>query len=234
MAVIEHQSTPIEEVHQLLVKIKMASFQVRQAPEAAAVAESKETTTGRTTSIKNQNEELLHTFPQQDGALKRKQQDSSNEKDLPKKKVVQKKYSYKCSADGCTNQSRKGGVCVRHGAKLKLCSSEACTYLAREGGVCIRHGTKNRKICCHEGCTKKAQQGGVCMTHGAKVERKRCSSEGCTNFVRRGGKCTRHGPKVERKRCSSEGCTNKVQRKGVCWRHGGKRKYICSSEGCVN
>ena len=80
----------------------MASFQVRQAPEAAAAAESK-IATGRTTSIKNQNEELLHTFPQQDGALKRKQQDSSNEKDLPKKKVVQKKYSYKCSADGCTN-----------------------------------------------------------------------------------------------------------------------------------
>ena len=45
-----------------------------------------------------------------------------------------------CSSAGCTNQARKGGVCVKHGAKVKRCSSEGCSNQAVRGGVCIRHG----------------------------------------------------------------------------------------------
>mmetsp|Transcript_19939 Transcript_19939/g.39956 ORF Transcript_19939/g.39956 Transcript_19939/m.39956 type:complete len:99 (+) Transcript_19939:278-574(+) len=33
-----------------------------------------------------------------------------------------------------------GGVCVRHGAKLKRCSSEGCSNQVKKGGVCRRHG----------------------------------------------------------------------------------------------
>ena len=101
----------------------------------------------------------------------------------------------RCSSDGCTNQAVKGGVCVKHGAKMKRCSSD--------------------------GCTNKAQKGGVCIKHGAKVEYKRCSSEGCTNFAIKGGVCIKHGAK--RMQCSVEGCTNQSSRGGVCKRHGVRR-----------
>eukprot|EP00985_Skeletonema_marinoi_P008050 scaffold3586_cov115-Skeletonema_marinoi.AAC.6 len=45
-----------------------------------------------------------------------------------------------CSSEGCTNQAKQGGVCIKHGAKAKLCSSEGCTNVVVKGGVCIRHG----------------------------------------------------------------------------------------------
>jgi hypothetical protein len=31
-------------------------------------------------------------------------------------------------------------ACVRHGAKKKLCNSEGCTNQAKKGGVCMKHG----------------------------------------------------------------------------------------------
>jgi hypothetical protein len=31
-------------------------------------------------------------------------------------------------------------VCIRHGAKIKRCSSEGCTNQTQKGGVCRRHG----------------------------------------------------------------------------------------------
>eukprot|EP00986_Skeletonema_menzelii_P008032 scaffold3256_cov120-Skeletonema_menzelii.AAC.4 len=150
-------------------------------------------------------------------------------------RTPKKTYKYVCSADGCTNHVVTGGVCVRHGAKVKLCSSEGCTNLAIKGGVCIRHGAK-KKLCSSEGCTNQAQIGGVCMRHGAKDKISICSSEGCTNQARRkGGVCVRHGAKngAKVKQCSSEGCTNQVIKGGVCIRHGAEVKR-CSSEGCTN
>jgi hypothetical protein len=73
--------------------------------------------------------------------------------------VARKKYRYECSADGCTNQSQKGGVCMRHGAKVKvkLCSSEGCTNHVVNGGVCKKHGAKV-KLCSNEGCTNKLRK----------------------------------------------------------------------------
>jgi hypothetical protein len=81
---------------------------------------------------------------------------------------------------------------MKHGAKVKYkrCSAEGCTNIAKKGGVCIRHGAK-KKLCCVGGCTNKAFKGGVCIKHGAK--RKLCSVVGCTNIVVRGGLCRRHG-----------------------------------------
>ena len=81
--------------------------------------------------------------------------------------VARKKYRYECSADGCTNHVVNGGVCIRHGAKIKLCSSEGCTNVAQKGGVCIRHGAKVKR-CSTEGCANQAKRGGLCWRHGAK------------------------------------------------------------------
>jgi hypothetical protein len=120
----------------------------------------------------------------------RKPKSSSVDEELAReKRALRKKYRYECSADGCTNRVRKGGVCIRHGAKVKRCSIEGCNNHAKIGGVCDKHGAK-RKTCSSEACTNQAQIGGVCIRHGAKV--KLCSSEGCTNQATKGGVCKRH------------------------------------------
>ena len=60
-------------------------------------------------------------------------------------------------------------MCIKHGAKVKKCSSEGCTHRVQEGGVCIRHGAKVKiKLCSIEGCTNQANRGGVCRRQGAK------------------------------------------------------------------
>jgi hypothetical protein len=38
----------------------------------------------------------------------------------------------RCSSDGCTNIAVKEGVCVRHGAKVKLCSIEGCANQSKQ------------------------------------------------------------------------------------------------------
>jgi methylthioribose-1-phosphate isomerase len=88
-------------------------------------------------------------------ASKRKRDVSSaHEEEQAMKKVVRRKCTNRkiCTADGCTNQSKQGGVCRRHGAKVKCkqCSSDGCTNLAQKGGVCQKHGANKR--CSIEGC----------------------------------------------------------------------------------
>jgi hypothetical protein len=147
--------------------------------------------------------------------------------ELPQKKLDWRKYKKTCKADGCTNIVVKGGVCIKHGAKVKQCSSEGCSNYAVKGGVCIKHGAQV-KPCNNEGCTNFAQRGGVCIKHGANI--KRCSSEGCSNKAKKGGVCIRHGATWTKKKCNKEGCSNKAQKGGVCRRHGATVKR-CSSEG---
>jgi hypothetical protein len=65
---------------------------------------------------------------------------------------VKAKIRKKCSAEGCTNQVQKGGVCKAHGAEVKRCSFEGCTNQAITGGVCITHGAKVKR-CSRKGCT---------------------------------------------------------------------------------
>jgi len=48
----------------------------------------------------------------------------------------------RCRSEGCTDIDRKGGVCMRHGAKVKRCSSKGCSNFAQKEGVCRRHGAK--------------------------------------------------------------------------------------------
>jgi hypothetical protein len=44
--------------------------------------------------------------------------------------------------DGCTNQAKKGGVCITHGAKKKQYIFEGCNTQSQRGGVCTRHCLK--------------------------------------------------------------------------------------------
>ncbi len=77
-------------------------------------------------------------------ASKRKRESSTEVEGPAPRKVSRKQYKKKCSADGCTNQVQKGGLCKRHGAKTKRCSVEGCTTFAKKGGVCYRHSAYNK------------------------------------------------------------------------------------------
>jgi hypothetical protein len=47
-----------------------------------------------------------------------------------------------CSRSGCTNQVKKRGLCITHGAMLKQCSHKGCNNHAKNGGFCITHGVE--------------------------------------------------------------------------------------------
>jgi len=84
-----------------------------------------------------------------------------------------KRTKKQCSHEGCDKHACRGQeVCWKHGANTvaKRCSSEeGCTNYAVKGGVCIRHGAKmNRNQCSSEGCANIAIKGGVCKRHGTK------------------------------------------------------------------
>lgn len=117
--------------------------------------------------------------------------DSSSSNRTPKGGVsLQQQHRPRCSKQGCTNQVQQGGLCIRHGAKVKMCTASGCTKLAQQGGLCIKHGA-SVKLCSWGDCGKLAQRGGVCYSHGAKA--RKCSSEGCMNNAKRRGLCKRHG-----------------------------------------
>ena len=98
----------------------------------------------------------------------------------------------KSHSEGCTNIVVKGGVCIKHGARVEYtrCKSKGCTNFAIKERVCIKHGAKYvRKKCSKEGCTKYAQNTGVCFKHGAKMNRHRSklSRGGKKNLKRESG-----------------------------------------------
>lgn len=80
---------------------------------------------------------------------------------------------------------------------MKICSANDCSNQARKGGVCEKHGAtvRKRKICTVEGCKTRAVNGGVCIKHGAKV--KQCKKENCNNNALKGGVCYRHRERKE-------------------------------------
>ena len=106
---------------------------------------------------------------------------------------LQKTKRKKCIAPGCSNLSRVGGVCVRHGARQQRCNySLECSNVAVKGGVCTKHGAvRKNKRCRVLGCNKEAKKGGICYAHGAK--RKKCFIPECNNVVVKGGACNKHG-----------------------------------------
>eukprot|EP00985_Skeletonema_marinoi_P022485 scaffold14389_cov151-Skeletonema_marinoi.AAC.2 len=61
-------------------------------------------------------------------------------------KDAQTKPRDKCMHEECTNLAKKGGVCIRHGAKVKLCSSDGCTGPAKKRGLCRRHWANTNRI----------------------------------------------------------------------------------------
>ena len=135
--------------------------QIRKAEnKTSSVANHHRRSIRKRTQVRNRdNSSMMATMSHETSKRKR-----LADEDLPRRK---KMHRYECSADGCTNQAKKGGVCVRHGAKLKRCSYEGCTNIAVQGGVCMRHGAKLKR-CSSDGCTNRAVQGGVCRKHGAK------------------------------------------------------------------
>lgn len=95
----------------------------------------------------------------------RKSTDVKAKTTLPIKKQARRL----CSVEGCTKQAKKGGICIKHGAKVRKCSHEGCTNNALKSGLCIRHGAKiTRRTCKFQGCTNKVQCAGVCFRHGAR------------------------------------------------------------------
>ncbi|KAK1748336.1 hypothetical protein QTG54_000275 [Skeletonema marinoi] len=178
-----------------------------------------------------------------------------------KEKIMMRKKKKRklCTAEGCENQARNGGVCVKHGAKRKLCTAEGCDNQVVNGGVCVKHGAKRslstsnkrkhndnaasdeerqvarkkRKLCTAEGCENQARNGVVCVKHGAKETRNLCTAEGCESQARNGGVCVKHGAKVTL--CTAEGCESQARNGGVCVKHGAKKKRkLCTAEGCEN
>jgi len=146
-----------------------------------------------------------------------------------------RKGSRLCLSAGCTSIVINGGVCRKHGAKVKTCSHEGCNKHVQKGGVCMRHGAKVKKYTCtHEGCTNQVVKEGVCIKHGAvQKKRKICSHKGCTNYVQNSGVCTKHGAKVIT--CSHKGCNKYAQKGGVCMMHGAVvKRTMCTVEGCTS
>mmetsp|Transcript_31884 Transcript_31884/g.48076 ORF Transcript_31884/g.48076 Transcript_31884/m.48076 type:complete len:275 (+) Transcript_31884:65-889(+) len=78
-----------------------------------------------------------------------------------KKKRV--RLNYICTIPNCTNLVRKSGVCIRHGAQVKLCSFPKCRNHAKNGGVCRRHGAS--RPCGREGCGNMVVKQGLCIKH---------------------------------------------------------------------
>ena len=145
----------------------------------------------------------------------------------------------KCKIEGCNTNSRKGGLCICHGAGALMprCKHEGCNKWRQSGygQFCIGHYDGppiDVKQCSVEGCETAAYTKGLCCKHGGKV-RARCKMEGCDNLVRRHGYCTRHHPDYVQPVCSPEGCIEHVNREGQnCALHRKKKPATCKHEGC--
>ena len=84
--------------------------------------------------------------------------------------VIKKRKHADCSVQGCTSQAKLGGVCVKHGARVKRCTHPGCRNQAVKGGVCVGHGAKVKR-CNSVGCENQAVKNGVCIKHGAKLSK---------------------------------------------------------------
>ena len=156
-----------------------------------------------------------------------------------------KKGKKPCSIKGCTNRSTVGGVCIKHGAKVKRCSHDGCNNIAQKRGLCRRHGAASerggvqgqekttREKCSLLLCTSAAVEGGVCLRHRAlsSLDKK---DDSTTSPKEAECAVSRSGRKV--KLCKFTGCANRSIQGGVCFRHGAKayRMRCTGGEGCKN
>ena len=108
-----------------------------------------------------------------------------------------KRKKYFCSVAECTNQVVNGGVCIRHGAKVKRCNVVGCPNQVLNGGVCFSHGAK-KYICSVDECTSQVRWRGLCGWHGAKLKqyRQQCQfqhpTHRCTTIATYDGFCYMH------------------------------------------
>ncbi len=146
----------------------------------------------------------------------------------------------RCTHEGCGNRVVNKGVCMKHGAKVKVyyCSHpDGCNNQVQNGGVCIKHGAKV-KYCSHpDGCNNQVKNGGLCIKHGAKVKKKLCTHVdptlgACTNQAVNGGVCIKHGAKTYR--CSHDGCDRYYIKNGLCARHGAKVEVKVEDHGATS
>ena len=74
-------------------------------------------------------------------------------RDAPPPKTASKSRKKKCSVQTCTKQAKVGGLCMKHGGKVKyrFCNAPNCGNVTQKGGYCKRHfndlvGNKKRKL----------------------------------------------------------------------------------------
>jgi hypothetical protein len=172
-----------------------AAAKEKEQVNAAPCMRSRTPSTRKRSITANQDNEASMDRPGKRRSAAERTQKFSKDNQKAGRKADWRNYAKICAANGCTNLTKKGGVCVKHGATYtqKKCSSRGCANLARNGGVCIKHGAK-RKRRNSEACTNLAKKGGVCIKHSAKV--KRCSREGCTNQCQKRGVCVKHGARI--------------------------------------
>ena len=84
---------------------------------------------------------------------------------------VKRMWNQKCKIDRCSNRSKKGGVCVKHGAITPRCKIEECGKKSIKNGVCINHGAKQPR-CKIEGCDKYSKKMVFVLNTGLKYIRK--------------------------------------------------------------
>ncbi len=119
----------------------------RAAAAAAAAAKEKEqvnaascmrsrtnSTRKRSITAKQDNEASMDRPGKRRSAAERTQKFSKDNQKAGRK-ADWRNYAKICAANGCTNLTKKGGVCVKHGATYtqKKCSSRGCANLARNG-----------------------------------------------------------------------------------------------------
>ena len=62
-----------------------------------------------------------------------------------KERGARKRKRRYCNQEGCSKQVVQGGVCIKHGARVKPCSREGCGKQVVQGGVCVEHGARKRR-----------------------------------------------------------------------------------------
>ena len=116
------------------------SSKTAKARAAAAAAEEEEqmnaSSTGRQTSTRkrslvNQGDDTSMDRPGKKRAARRKQKPSRNNQTV-ERKPDWRKYAKMCSAEGCSNLAKKGGVCRKHGATSQHAAVEDALIKLRE------------------------------------------------------------------------------------------------------
>jgi len=108
---------------------------------------------------------------------------------LLKHNIKNKRKKRKCTHDGCnSNAVLAGGVCKKHGNKkyVYTCKLDGCTSQSKRGGLCGRHirlrekeerkkesSSIEEKVaqCTHEGCMNNQMENGLCIMHGIKLKK---------------------------------------------------------------